>query len=212
MLNCGRFKVTFLNNYRWQFGERERPKDRLKGCRIVWTHNWQGNQQREGERVSSILTGFRLKWLITSKASGGLATSSGCCCVVCCRGPGPEAWGDAVTVASFANHSTKSVFICFFSSLLSLFLHCAIFYSYNSMVSKLSSIGSAPSGIGKHQYGDYCIRSTDSHFRQGTCSFSSFSFSFVQFKKLHPSFFTTDLHNVGGGGNVISSNFLQWKM
>lgn len=211
MLNCGRFKVTFLNNYRWQFGERERPKDRLKGCRIVWTHNWQGNQQREGERVSSILTGFRLKWLITSKASGGLATSSGCCCVVCCRGPGPEAWGDAVTVASFANHSTKSVFICFFSPLLSLFLHCAIFYSYNSMVSKLSSIGSAPSGIGKHQYGDYCIRSTVISDK-ARALFPSFLFLLSNLKNCIHLFFTTDLHNVGGGGNVISSNFLQWKM
>lgn len=64
--------------------------DGLKGCRIARTDNWQGNQQREGDRVSGILTGVRFKWLITSKASVGLATSSGCSCVVCCGGRGPK--------------------------------------------------------------------------------------------------------------------------
>lgn len=65
-------------------------------------------------------------------ASVGLATSSGCCCVVCYRGLGPGAQGDAVTVASFSNHSRKSVFICFFSLSIS---PCTAFVS---------------PGIGKH--------------------------------------------------------------
>ena len=107
MLTCGSLKVNFLNNYRWQVGVRGRPKDRPRGCRIICTYNWQGNQQREWDRVSCILTGFRLKWLITSKASVSLATSSGYCGVVYCRGPGPRAWGDAVMVAS----SFKSYFL-----------------------------------------------------------------------------------------------------
>lgn len=101
-----------LNSYRWQSAGRKRRRVGVRGCRIVWTFNWQGNQQRHGDRVRNILTGFRLKWLITSEASAGLATSSGCCCVVCCRGPRPWAWGDAVTVAPFSNRTEKSVFIC----------------------------------------------------------------------------------------------------
>lgn len=44
-----------LNNYRWQFGPR--------GCRTVWTGNWQGDQRREGDRPGYILTGFRLKMI-----------------------------------------------------------------------------------------------------------------------------------------------------
>lgn len=148
MLTCGSLKVKFLNNYRWQFGARRRPKDRPRGCGIICTYNWQGNQQREWDRVSCILTGFRLKWLITSKASVSLATSSGYCGVVYCWGPGLGHKEMLSQSLLLSNQIFCSV--CLLSPSLPKIYFVFLFYLYilNQSIPCLEL--SAPLCIGKH--------------------------------------------------------------
>lgn len=98
-----------LNNYRWQCG--------LKGCPTVWIWNRQGDQRREGDRLSYILTGFRLKMI--NYLPGFFGPSEFLRFLLRCvpRGPGGRRWCCQSRVFFFfsSNRGARSAFICFFS-------------------------------------------------------------------------------------------------